>query len=193
VRDGALKECGLLSEKIGGPSVFPPQPASVTTEGTYGRFDWVPSTGEARYRRSLYTFSKRTAPFAMYNTFDAPSGEACLARRESSNTPLQALTLMNDQVFVEAAQALGREAAAKEGSDAQRAEFVLRHCLSRPAREDEVAMLSKFAEAQRERLKEKELDAGKIAGEGSGDANERATWTLVARAVMNLDEAVTKD
>ena len=103
IRDAALREAGLLSEKIGGPSVFPPQPASVTTEGAYGPLKWNASTGEDRFRRSLYTFSKRTAPFALYNTFDAPTGEECLARREVSNTPLQALSVLNDTIFVEAA------------------------------------------------------------------------------------------
>ncbi|MCA9219498.1 MAG: PSD1 domain-containing protein, partial [Planctomycetales bacterium] len=79
IRDAALRASGLLSPKLGGPSVFPPQPPGVTTEGTYGKLNWNPSTGEDRYRRGLYTFSKRTAPFAMFTTFDGPTGEACLA------------------------------------------------------------------------------------------------------------------
>jgi hypothetical protein len=193
VRDAALAAGQLLSEKLGGPSVFPPQPPSVTTDGTYGAFQWEPSVGEARYRRSLYTFSKRTAPFAMYNTFDAPSGEACLARREISNTPLQALALLNDTIFVEAAQALGRNAAAMdETNDEARAASIFRRCLGRPPQPDELAALTNFAAKQRDRLKSHELDAQKIAGGGDakGDA---ATWTLVARAVLNLDEFVTKN
>ena len=116
----ALVASGLLSEKIGGPSVFPPQPASVSSEGAYGALNWTVSPGEDRYRRGLYTFSKRTAPYAMFTTFDAPTGEVCVARREVLNTPLQALTLLNDQVFVEAAQALGKTIAALPGSDADR-------------------------------------------------------------------------
>ena len=108
LRDAALEASGLLSHKVGGPSVFPPQPASVTAEGAYGALGWKPSEGLDRYRRGLYTFSKRTAPFAMFTTFDAPSGEACVARREPSNTPLQALTLLNDAALIECAQALGR-------------------------------------------------------------------------------------
>ena len=107
VRDSVLRISGLLSEKIGGPSVFPPQPASVTTEGTYGSLAWNVSPGEDRLRRSLYTFAKRTSPYAMFMTFDGPSGEACIARREVTNTPLQALTMLNDTVFIEAAQSLG--------------------------------------------------------------------------------------
>ena len=102
IRDSMLYESGLLSEAIGGPSVFPPQPASVTTEGTYGGLAWNVSPGGDRYRRGLYTFTKRTAPYAMFTTFDAPSGEVCVARREVSNSPLQALTVLNDVVFEEA-------------------------------------------------------------------------------------------
>src|SRR5690606_36122867 len=103
------------SWKAHGPTVFPPQLPSITREGAYGPLEWKVSEGEDRYRRGLYTFAKRTAPYATFHTFDAPSGEACVARREVSNTPLQALTLLNDEVFIEAAQALGRQAAALEG------------------------------------------------------------------------------
>ena len=117
VRDLALKASGLLSEKIGGPSVYPPQPPGVSSEGAYGALKWTASAGEDRYRRGLYTFSKRTAPFAAFTTFDAPTGEVCVARREVSNTALQALTLLNDAAFIEAAQKLGRETAADEKSN----------------------------------------------------------------------------
>ncbi len=89
VRDSVLRSSGLLADMLGGPSVFPPQPPGVTTEGTYGELDWSGSPGRDRFRRGLYTFSKRTAPFAMVGTFDGPSGEVCVARREVSNTPLQ--------------------------------------------------------------------------------------------------------
>ncbi len=192
IRDSALKSAGLLSEKIGGPSVFPPQPPSVTTEGAYGQLAWKTSTGEDRYRRSLYTFTKRTAPFALFNTFDAPSGEACVARREVSDSPLQALSLLNDTVFVEAAQAMGRSLAESNKSDETRAGEAFRRCLVRPPEKEELEMLADFAREQRQRFVSKELDAAKVAGEGGGDVIERATWTTVARAVMNLDEAVTK-
>ena len=112
IRDDVLRAAGLLSGKMYGPSVFPPQPLSVTTEGAYAALNWVPSRGEDRYRRSLYTFSRRSSPFAAYITFDAPSGEVCCPRRDLSNTPLQALTLMNSDLFVEPAQAAGRWLAA---------------------------------------------------------------------------------
>ncbi|MCB1235818.1 MAG: DUF1553 domain-containing protein, partial [Verrucomicrobiae bacterium] len=109
VRDAALRAAGLLSPKIGGPSVYPPQPRSVVAVA-YSAPKWDPSPGEDRHRRSLYTFAKRTAPFAAYLTFDGPTGESCIARRDRSNTPLQALTLLNDEMFLEAARALAKNA-----------------------------------------------------------------------------------
>ncbi|HEX8912328.1 MAG TPA: DUF1549 and DUF1553 domain-containing protein [Humisphaera sp.] len=193
VRDAVLKASGLLSGKMFGPSVYPPQPASVTNEGAYGKLAWNASTGEDRYRRSLYTFAKRTAPYALYGTFDAPTGEACVARRELSNTPLQALSLMNDLMFVEAFQALGKLAAEQKGDDAARATFVFRRALTRPPTADELELLTKFAAAQRQRVEKKELDPQKLSGSKDADAAERAVWTAVARAVLNLDEAVTKN
>lgn len=193
IRDTALKASGLLTDKLGGPSVFPPQPPGVTSEGTYGALAWTPSAGDDRYRRGLYTFTKRTAPFAMTITFDGPSGEACVARREVSNTPLQALTLLNDTVFTEAAQALGKLLATRPGTTEQRAEHLFRSCLTRPPSADELKLLVQFYEAQKARLDKKELNAATLSGSTGTEANEAAAWTLVARSLLNLDEAVTKE
>jgi hypothetical protein len=193
VRDALLRSSGLLAEKLGGPSVFPPQPPGVTTEGAYGQLRWTVSTGPDRYRRGLYTFSKRTAPFALFTTFDAPSGEVCVARREVSNTPLQALTLLNDPAFTEAAQALGRMTAARKGSVAQRVDYLFCRCLTRPPTAEETIQLVQFYESQKRRFERKDLDAAKIAGAGSGDVNERAAWTALARILCNLDEAIVKN
>jgi hypothetical protein len=193
LRDSALKAAGLLAAKMYGPSVFPPQPASVTTEGAYGGLAWTPSQGEDRYRRSLYTYMKRTAPFALLNTFDGPTGEACIVRREVTNTPLQGLSLLNDTVFVEAHQALGRAIATIEGDDQAKLQQVFRRCLTRHASPEEQQRLGKFVADLRQRFTAGELDAAKIAGPGEGDAKERALWTLVARGLLNLDEAVTKN
>ena len=192
LRDAALKSAGLLSEKLDGPSVFPPQPASVTTEGAYGSLAWNASTGEDRYRRSLYTYAKRTAPFAMYNTFDAPSGEACVARREVSNSPLQALTLLNDTVLMEAAQALGKLAVSHGGTDEARATLLFRRCLTRPPETEELTQLIAFAAKERKRFASNEAEATKLAGDAK-QAVERATWTAVARALLNLDETITRN
>jgi hypothetical protein len=192
IRDAALYSSGLLFEKIGGPSVFPPQPAGVTTEGTYGGLDWKISPGGDRYRRGLYTFTKRTAPYAMATTFDAPSGEVCVARREVSNTPLQALTLLNDPVFEEVARALGQSIASMSGSVEERVDALFRRCQSRIPDRDERSRISQFFQSQKRRFDLGELDAAKIAGPGTGDASERAAWTVLARVLLNLDEAVTK-
>jgi hypothetical protein len=172
--------------------VFPPQPPGVTTEGAYGPLTWTVSTGEDRYRRGLYTFAKRTAPYAMFLTFDAPSGEAACPRREVSNTPLQALTLLNDTVFVEAAQALGKTIAARSGTVEEKTAYLFRCVLTRPPTKDELSVLTAFYAAQKARFDARELDAKAIIGEGDGDMNNRAAWTVLARAVLNLDEAIVK-
>ncbi|MCB1278190.1 PSD1 and planctomycete cytochrome C domain-containing protein [Prosthecobacter sp.] len=174
IRDSALKAAGVLSPKMGGPGVFPPQPVSVTSEGTYGKFEWKVSEGDDHFRRSLYTFMKRTAPFAMSTTFDAPTGESCLARREVSNSPLQALTLLNDQMFMEAAQAMAKKVIAESSTDEGRLQNLFRRCATRPAAADEIAMLKTFLAKER---------AHKLEGE--------ALWTSVCRAALNLDETVT--
>ena len=193
IRDSLLRESGLLTESVGGPSVFPPQPASVTTDGAYGPLTWKVSEGPDRYRRGLYTFSKRTAPYAMFNTFDGPTGDACIAQRDISNTPLQALTLLNDAVVIEAAQALGNRFAAQTGALEQRVESLFRRCLVRPPSSDERTLLTSFFKTQEHRFEAKELDAAIFADKGEGDPNQRAAWTAMARALLNLDEAITKD
>jgi hypothetical protein len=192
IRDSLLKAAGLLSAKMYGPGVRPPQPAGVT-EVAYGSPRWEPSQGEDRHRRGIYTFQKRTAPFAFTTTFDGPTGEACIARREVSNSPLQALTLLNDPMFVEIAQALGRVALATGPADTARLEALAVRLLSRRLEPDEAAALGEYLATQRRRLAAGELDAAKLAG-GESDATvqERAAWTLVARALMNLDEAIVK-
>ena len=191
IRDSMLAAAGLLSTKMGGPGVRPPQPEGVT-EVAYGNPKWNVSTGEDRHRRSIYTFQKRTAPFAMATTFDGPTGEACLVRREVSNSPLQALTLLNDPMFVEVARALGAAAMQAGPDDATRLEDLGRRLLSRGFDADETAALAAYLAAQRRRLAAGELDAAKLMGEAGPDAAEHAAWMIVARAAMNLDEAIVK-
>ncbi|MBI1347562.1 DUF1553 domain-containing protein [bacterium] len=193
IRDALLQMAGLLSDKELGPSVFPPQPASITTEGAYGRLNWTVSTGEDRYRRGLYTFAKRSAPYAMFNTFDAPSGESCVPRRDISNTPLQALTLLNDAVFVEVAQHLGREFAAQEGELADKLQRLFQRCLTRQATADELAALTDFYAKQKSRAEAQELDVVALSGESSAQSADAAVWTAVARVLLNLDETITKE
>jgi hypothetical protein len=143
----------------------------------------------------------------MFATFDGPSGEACIARREVTNTPLQALTMLNEPTLLEAAQALGAKAATSgrgsspplplgegrgEGVRNQMTDL-FRRCLTRPPTDDELQLLMQYYGTQKQRLVAKELDAEKIAGPGEGDPIDRAAWTLTARAILNLDEAITKE
>ncbi|MFM7320877.1 MAG: DUF1553 domain-containing protein, partial [Armatimonadota bacterium] len=192
IRDAALASAGLLSQKMYGPSVFPPQPPGVTSEGAYGPLEWKVSAGEDRYRRGLYTFAKRTAPYALSITFDAGSGEACLARRDVSNTPLQALALLNDTVFVEAATAMGRSAAEASGNDDSKARMLFRRVLSRDPDPVELSVLRDFLQRRRAAFAKDPEAAKALAGGTSSTVGEIAAWTLLARTLLNLDEAIVK-
>ncbi len=191
LRDAALTASGLLASKIGGPSVFPPQP-----EGTgglsYGGFTWRVSEGADRYRRGLYTYQKRTAPYVLHAMFDAPSGEACLAQRARSDTPLQALSLLNDPVFVEAAQALARRVCAEHTTDDARLDAMCRRALSRVPVPAERDRMRAFLAEQRARIAAHQLDAKALAGPGDGDSTTLAPWAALARVILNLDEAITR-
>ena len=177
VRDVALAVSGLLSPKVGGPSVFPDQPDGVW-DNPYSKDKWTLSEGEDRYRRSLYTFVRRTAPYPMLTTFDAPSREFCTVRRVRTNTPLQALTLMNDPAFFAAAKALaGRALRDAAPQPEARAVHIFRLATARRPSAAELAPLLRFYRAQAERH--------------AGD--DAAAWTMVASVVLNLDETVTKE
>jgi hypothetical protein len=201
VRDIALATSGLLNRTVGGPSVYPPQPDGVTALA-YGGPSWPTSTGADRYRRGLYTFWKRTAPYAAFMVFDSPTSDAVCVRRERSNTPLQALTMLNDSVFLDASRALARRVIATYPAscgDDDRASYAFRLVLSRRPRPDELRALVTFHDRQRDRFTRGELDAVTVAGldpktkpDGT-DRAELAAWTTVARAILNLDEAVTKE
>ena len=190
IRDSLLAAAGLLSDKRFGPGVRPPQPDGVT-EVAYGNPKWTASTGEDRHRRSIYTFHKRTAPFAFTTTFDGPTGEACLARRDVSTSPLQALTLLNDPMVMEIARALGALAAAAGPTDEARLDLLCKRLVSRPAAAEERELLLARLADWRRRIASGAIDAAAVAGAGDAAA-ERAAWTLVARALCNLDETVVK-
>jgi len=196
IRDITLSAAGLLSVKMYGTPVKPPQPASVT-EAAYGGRDWTVSTGPDRYRRGVYTFLKRTAPYAMFNTFDGPTGEFCVAQREVSNTPLQSLTLLNDAAFVEAAQQLGRIAGDSAGGDDAKVALLFRRCLTRPPMAAESERLLAFVIARRKHLATfDEATLIKIAGPANYSKSptlDRAVWTALSRALLNLDETITRN
>jgi hypothetical protein len=194
VRDAALAVSGLLSRKIGGPSVFPQQPASVSTEA----FDhkWETSKGEDRYRRGMYTFLQRLSPFAQGVTFDAPSLSRSCTRRERSNTPLQALTLLNDPAFFEAAQSLAaRVLRESRGDTAGRVDHLFRLCLARGPTAAERERLADYLQAQLAIVRRDPSSAGKLFPhkvEGVG-TDEAAAWVGVCSVVLNLHEFITRD
>jgi hypothetical protein len=177
VRDIALAASGLLNPKIGGPSVHPPAPESLfLPPASYGPKVWNEDKGAERYRRALYTFRYRSVPYPMLQAFDTPNGDFACVRRVRSNTPLQALTSLNEPLFVECALALGARALKEGGdTDARRVEYLFRLCTGRPPAARESAVLLEFLAKQ--------------AGRSGGiDA-----WTALARVLLNLDETITKE
>jgi hypothetical protein len=197
IRDQALAVSGLLSRKIGGPSVMPAQPDGLW-QIVYSGDAWKTSDGEDKYRRGLYTFWRRSMPHPLMTNFDAPSREFCVLRRSRSDTPLQALNTLNDRTFIEAAQALARKIAAAPGDTRARIVFAFRTCLSRQPTEAEVTRLEKLHESEsahyRTRPSESEKMAASELGKPPGNANlaELAAWTVVANVLLNLDEIISK-
>ena len=200
VRDQALAASGLLVEELGGPSVKPYQPPGLWSELT-GADDYVQDHGENLYRRSLYTYWKRTiAPPAML-TFDAATREFCSVRETRTNTPLQALTLLNETGFVEASRKLAERALSEEGaaSDDQRLAWLFRTVTSRPPSADELAILQQGLARHREHYQASPDAANAVLATGESPADDRlppadlAAFTAVAGLVLNLDEAINKE
>ena len=196
VRDQALAISGLLSSKMYGPPVRPPQPSSGLAAAFGGSLDWKPSEGEDRYRRALYTEWRRTSPYPSMATFDAPNREVCALRRPRSNTPLQALVTLNDPVFVETAQALGRRMTGAQGSTEEKARFGFRLCLIRPPKAAELKQLTDLFETARVAGAKDPDDAKKLAGDlnkaDKQKPEELAAWTAVANVLLNLDETLMR-
>jgi len=178
VRDIALAASGLLNEKVGGPSVFPPAPEFLfVAPSSYGPKNWVEDKGTERYRRAIYTFRYRSIPYPVLMNFDTPNGDVSCVRRPRSNTPLQALTSLNEPLFLEAAKALAAKTIAEGGkTDIDRLRFVFRRTLSRPPNQAELAELQAFLDKQRAR-----------------SFSPEQAWTSLARVILNLDETITKE
>lgn len=200
VRDQALALSGMLCRKIGGPSVFPPQPPGLWQAAFNGERTWPTSTGPDRYRRGIYTFWRRTVPYPSMATFDATSRETCTIRRVRTNTPLQAFVTLNDPVYVELAQALARRIVREGGrTTTERAEFGLRLCLGRPPRPEQVQEIVGLVEAERQHYAARPDEARKLAADPLGplaegaDPVELAAWTVAANVLLNLDGVLTKN
>jgi len=195
IRDYALAASGLLYPKIGGPSVRPPQPKGVAELG-YSKKEWREETGRERYRRGLYVHFQRTAPYPMLVSFDAPGTQVATALRERSNTPLQALNLLNDPVFVEAAQALAVRVFAEAGSDpAARLDRIFRLCLGRQPSPEERSKLESYLLRQRAIFDQDSAAAQATAPHlpARADQADLATWTGLGRALMNLDGFIVRE
>ncbi len=198
VRDQALAVSGLLSEKIGGPPVMPPQPAGLW-RSTYNGKSWVDADGEDRFRRGLYTYLKRTTPYPSMLTFDGGSGEVCQLRRIRTNTPLQALVILNDPVYLEAAAGLARRMIAEANDTDSRAARGLRLALTRPLRKGEAApliALQKDAQKAFEAAPEKAdtlLKSTRATVPTGISKSAFAAWVVTANAILNLDEFLTRN
>jgi hypothetical protein len=197
VRDLALAAAGLLNPAIGGPSVYPPAPEYLfQPPASYGPKVWRTEQGASKYRRGLYTFRFRSVPYPALQVFDTPPGDAPCTRRVESNTPLQALTTLNEPLFFECARGLAESTLADGGmSDESRISFAFQRCISREPDAGEIAALAKFLDRQRARLEAGELKSDEIitaAGADTKNVSELAAWTLTARAILNLDEAITR-
>jgi mono/diheme cytochrome c family protein len=203
IRDTALAASGLLDERIGGPSVSPYQPAGLWEEMAFGEGfsaqSYQQSHGVDLYRRGMYTLWKRTVPPASLATFDAPSREKCTARRGQTNTPMQALALLNDPTYVEAARALAQRALLEGGrNDKTRVTYAFRLATARTPTGKEVGVLRELLEGRRKWYAKNPDAARKLlsVGESPRDPRlapaEHAAWTMVASAILNLDETITK-
>ena len=199
LRDQALFVSGLLSPKMYGPPVKPPQPNLGLSAAFGSSTDWQTSAGEDKYRRGLYTTWRRSNPYPSMATFDAPNREVCTVRRVRTNTPLQALVTLNDPVYIEAAQALARRIVNEGGSSTEdRVRYGFRLVLSRPPHDNELARLLNLFERSLTRFSGSAEDATRMATDPLGPADkeanvaELAAWTVVGNVLFNLDETVMK-
>ncbi|HVW86631.1 MAG TPA: DUF1553 domain-containing protein [Bryobacteraceae bacterium] len=203
IRDQALQIAGLLKPRIGGPSVFPYQPADlykgIVVAASYPGTKYVESKGDDLYRRSLYTFWKRTVPHPTMNVFDAPDREVCIVRRSITNTPLQALTLLNDPIFVEAARKLAERSIHEGGAGADdRIAFAFRLATGRLPDASETAILRSTLTRMLAAYRADESSARSLLAVGASGSDqsipvsELAAYTAVANVILNMDETITK-
>jgi hypothetical protein len=203
IRDNALAAAGLINLKIGGPPAFPYQPPGLWEDlaigDVYSAQFYQPSHGEDLYRRSLYTFWKRTSPAPEMAIFDAPDRQKCIARRSRTNTPLQALVLMNDPTYVEASRALAARVMADATSTSARIALAFRLATARTPTSSEARTLESLVGRQLAHYRENPQSAAELlqVGESQAGANlnkiELAAWTTVAQVILNLDETISEE
>jgi mono/diheme cytochrome c family protein len=205
IRDQALAVSGLLNPAVGGPSVYPVQPANLWKELGFlrpeiGMDEWPVSEGPDLYRRGVYTFWRRVATYPLFATFDAPTRELCTAKRPRTNTPLQALAALNESTLMEAARVFAQRILAEGGATpAKKIEFAFELCTARPPTRFERTRLLKFLDQQIASFEKDPPGAQKIISIGSAeypkdvDATQLAAWTMTANVLLNLDETLTKE
>ncbi len=197
VRDISLDVAGLLSHKLGGPSVYPPLPPGIAELSYAGNFNWKESSGEDRYRRGMYTFFKRTSPHPNLITFDCPDANITCIERQTSNTPLQALTSLNNGTFAETSRAFAaRILALPVADDVTRMAMAFRMSVARPGSTAELQELQALFVDARDWYRQHPDQATALAGpEGvSGiGSEENAAWIAVSRVLLNLDEFITRE
>lgn len=196
IRDLFLASSGLLTRKIGGPSVYPPQPEGIYVL-TQNKKSWPEEKGENRYRRGMYTYFWRSSPYPMLPTFDAPNSNTTCTRRVRSNTPLQALTLANDQSLFELIQGFAvRIVQEGPGYDEGRLRQAFQICLARTPTDHELEVLVRYLSEQRTYFEKSKQEAAAVAAKKLPEqvtVAELASWTAVARVLMNLDEFITRE
>jgi hypothetical protein len=199
VRDNALAISGLLVQQVGGKSVKPYQPAGYWAMLNFPAREWQNDQGGDLYRRGLYTYWCRTFLHPSLRAFDAPTREECTVERPRSNTPLQALVLLNDPIYVEASRAFAERLLSTPGSSAERAHRAIRLAVQRPASAAEVSVLTTLHAQQLAKYQANRAEADKLLRVGARpvpkdvDTAELAAWTAVTRAVLNLHETITRD
>ena len=201
IRDNALRVSGLLSEKMGGPPVYPPQPDGLWRQTGRNEPKYVAARNEDRFRRGVYVIWRRAAPYASFVNFDGPDRSSCFPKRSRTNTPLQALTLLNDQAYVEMALGFAASIIQDKGvsGDGDAIRLAFRRTLSRKPTEKEVSILEGLLGKERKRLQANPKDAKTLFSSASAlklspglDEVELAAWFFVANALLNLDETITK-
>jgi hypothetical protein len=198
VRDQALGVSGLLSKKMGGPAVMPPQPAGLW-RSTYNGKNWIDAEGEDRFRRGIYTYLKRTTPYPTFTSFDAGSGEVCLVRRVRTNTPLQALITLNDPVYLEAAAALANRMIQAANTPEERIRYGLRLTVIRQVSESDTQPLLSLYQDTAAAYQQIPQQAEELIASARGklpldlSSSEYAAWILTASTILNLDESLSRN